>query len=78
MSYALSIIFNPAASIAYVAGDRGFGTFLLSKDCTIGNKVMKVFNLIDRTNKELYPVQTHSYRQNLKIIYPNGFDGNIF
>nr|WP_117274928.1 hypothetical protein [Mycoplasmopsis edwardii] len=78
MSYALSIIFNLAASIAYVAGDRCFGTFLLSKDCTIGNKVMKLFNLIDGTNKELYPAQTHSYRQDLQIIYPNGFNGNIF
>ncbi|VEU69302.1 Uncharacterised protein (plasmid) [Mycoplasmopsis canis] len=55
-----------------------FGSFLLSKDYVLGNKVMKAFNLIDGTNKNLYPAQTHSYRDNLKIIYPDGFEGNNF
>ncbi|EIE40922.1 MIP family Ig-specific serine endopeptidase [Mycoplasmopsis canis] len=55
-----------------------FGSFLLSKDYVLGNKVMKAFNLIDGTNKNLYPAQTHSYRENLKIIYPDGFEENNF
>lgn len=34
---------------------------------------MYAYNLIDATNKDLYPKQTKSYRENLRQIYKTGF-----
>ncbi|MCI8282997.1 MIP family Ig-specific serine endopeptidase [Mesomycoplasma hyopneumoniae] len=48
--------------------------FLLSKDLSDGEKTIKAYNLIDGSNLQKFPSQTRSYRQNLKEIYPNGFE----
>ncbi|OAB48959.1 MIP family Ig-specific serine endopeptidase [Mycoplasmopsis gallinarum] len=37
------------------------------------NQKMYAYNLIDATNKDLYPKQTKSYRENLRQIYKTGF-----
>lgn len=54
--------------------------FLLSNDFRDGdnNKVIKAYNLIDGSNKQKFPAQTRSYRQNLQEIYPNGFENGNF
>ncbi|WWV64280.1 hypothetical protein RRG40_04390 [Mycoplasmopsis felis] len=38
----------------------------------------KAYNLIDGTDKNRFPAQTASYRENLAKIYPNGFNDNNF
>ncbi|WP_369086019.1 MIP family Ig-specific serine endopeptidase [Metamycoplasma spumans] len=55
-----------------------FATLLLSKDYKFGNRTMKAFNLIDGTNKKLYPAQTASFRENLIKLYENGFEDNSY
>ncbi|WP_435130254.1 MIP family Ig-specific serine endopeptidase [Mycoplasma sp. 6243] len=50
----------------------GFAPFFLSHD--FGK--LKAYNLIDGSDKKKYPAQTASYRQNLLLIYPNGFDNS--
>ncbi|BAP01341.1 LppD family lipoprotein [Mycoplasmopsis californica HAZ160_1] len=55
----------------------GFTPLLLSKDYQAGENTIFAYNLIDGSNKSLFPKQTKSYRENLKKIYPNGFDGSI-
>ncbi|EFF41133.1 conserved domain protein [Mycoplasmopsis alligatoris A21JP2] len=39
--------------------------------------VMPAYNLIDDTNRARYGLQKTSYRSNLRILYPNGFENNI-
>ncbi|WP_041594045.1 MIP family Ig-specific serine endopeptidase [Mycoplasma crocodyli] len=34
------------------------------------------YNLIDGSDKRLYPYQKTSYRENLRFLYPNGFENN--
>ncbi|QBF34333.1 hypothetical protein EG856_00050 [Mycoplasmopsis phocirhinis] len=53
--------------------NASFTPLLLSKDYDFNNKTIKAYNLIDGSQFE---AQTNSYRQNLQIIYPNGFDDN--
>ncbi|MBU4690758.1 MIP family Ig-specific serine endopeptidase [Mycoplasma zalophi] len=50
-----------------------FTPLLLSQDYTLADNTIKAYNLIDGTNKDKYPAQIASYRQNLKKIYPQGF-----
>ncbi|TQC51553.1 hypothetical protein E1I18_02040 [Mycoplasmopsis mucosicanis] len=52
----------------------GFTPFLLSQDYGKGDKKIKAYNLIDGSDKNLYPAQKASFRENLRVIYPNGFD----
>lgn len=57
-----------------------FTPFLLSKDVkdTGSNKIIKAYNLIDGSDTQKFPAQTRSYRQNLKEIYPNGFESGNY
>ncbi|VEU75741.1 Domain of uncharacterised function DUF31 [Mycoplasmopsis maculosa] len=55
-----------------------FASLLVSKDYKFGERTMKAYNLIDGTNKTLYPAQTASFRENLVKLYSNGFKDNSF
>ncbi|WP_051590868.1 MIP family Ig-specific serine endopeptidase [Mycoplasmopsis felifaucium] len=67
------------ASLGDLTRNAYFTPFLLSNDAHLSNnKVIKAYNLIDGTDKTKYPAQTHSYRENLKVLYSNGFDDNSF
>ncbi|WP_322909040.1 MIP family Ig-specific serine endopeptidase [Mycoplasmopsis felis] len=57
--------------------NAGFAPFLLSEDVQ-GNIPIKAYNLIDGTDKNRFPAQTASYRENSAKIYPNGFNDNNF
>ncbi|WP_051675870.1 MIP family Ig-specific serine endopeptidase [Ureaplasma canigenitalium] len=52
-----------------------FTPFLLSKQVpgVSGNENLEAYNLIDGSDKNKYPHQTRSFRENLKKLYPNGF-----
>ncbi|WP_051521826.1 MIP family Ig-specific serine endopeptidase [Mycoplasma leonicaptivi] len=55
-----------------------FAPFLLSNDFVSNNQTIKAYNLIDGSNKTKYPSQTHSFRENLNLIYKNGFSDNQY
>ncbi|WP_051630117.1 MIP family Ig-specific serine endopeptidase [Mycoplasma simbae] len=72
----IGVYSSVSSSLEYgdLSKNAGFTPLLLSKDYAVGEKAIKAYNLIDGTNKNLYPAQTRSYRDNLRTIYKNGFD----
>ncbi|TNK87679.1 hypothetical protein C4M83_06335, partial [Mycoplasmopsis pullorum] len=51
-----------------------FTSLIQRTQIKLANGILQPYNLIDGSNKELYPKQTSSYRENLRIIYPDGFE----
>ncbi|MFV8401317.1 MIP family Ig-specific serine endopeptidase [Mycoplasma sp. 2634B] len=70
-------IYNGVAANAQFGDNMTSGTFaplLQTADIQVpNNKFIYGYNLIDNTG---YAHQTRSYRSNLKLFYPNGFDEN--
>lgn len=53
----------------------GVAPFIQSHDLeAIDGSILYAYNLIDATDKEKYSKQKNSFRENLKILYPNGFE----
>ncbi|QNM93335.1 DUF31 family protein [Mycoplasma sp. Pen4] len=64
------------ASFGDLLDVSGFTPLLQTADINVifdPSKKIYGYNLIDKTG---FTHQTHSYRSNLSILYPNGFDGN--
>ncbi|QGZ97911.1 hypothetical protein GE118_03825 [Mycoplasma sp. NEAQ87857] len=50
-----------------------FAPFLQTANISTPIGTIYAYNLIDGTDKNLFPEQTHSFRDNLRLIYKNGF-----
>ncbi|MBT1317192.1 DUF31 family protein [Mycoplasmopsis bovis] len=48
--------------------------FLQSSNIEAGENTIYAYNLIDGTNKTQFGMQKNSFRENLRVIYPNGFE----
>ncbi|APJ38374.1 MIP family Ig-specific serine endopeptidase [Mycoplasmopsis pullorum] len=82
-----SVVYNEFGEIigiySGVRANNTYGNLLDSASFTsliqrtqvkLAHGILQPYNLIDGSNKELYPKQTNSYRENLRIIYPDGFE----
>lgn len=53
----------------------GFAPFIQSSDINgVTGDTLYAYNLIDGTDKSKFAHQSNSFRENLRIIYPNGFE----
>ncbi|EFF41740.1 MIP family Ig-specific serine endopeptidase [Mycoplasmopsis alligatoris] len=70
---------NASVNSTEISKNGGYTNFVQNFDIPfydIPNAVYSAHNLIDGSDKRLYPRQRTSYRENLRFLYPNGFENS--